>query len=472
MKSFSLFFTGLSLLAFESVSFGEIKVVSERNTDQNATAAFKFKNVPAPSKGDAATKATFTIVDGERDNNGGDLAKLHDGRVPTEDDAPSQNFFCRQGADGGRIQIDLGRAISIQQINTYSWHSGTRGPQVYKLYASVGDAVGFKPEPKRTTDPESCGWKFIAQVDTRPREGQGGGQYGVSTSDSGGDVGRYRYLLFDISRTEDKDMFGNTFYSEIDVIDPSAPQIAATNEETRPITKSFDAENGRYHFTIDATVAPELMEWADKELRPVVQEWYPKLVAMLPGENYSAPTNVTLIFRDNMGGTPASAGGGRINMNAGWFKRNLKGEARGSVVHEMAHVVQSYGRARRTNPNATRTPGWLVEGIPDYIRWFLYEPQSKGAEITQRNLVRAKYDASYRVTGNFLNWVTEKYDKDLVRKLNAAAREGKYSEELWKEYTNKTLQELGDEWRKAHEERLADAKPNAPANEPKKEQAQ
>jgi hypothetical protein len=27
-------------------------------------------------------------------------------------------------------------------------------------------------------------------------------------------------------------------------------------------------------------------------------------------------------------------------------------------------------------------PGWLVEGIPDYIRWFQYEPQSHGADAS------------------------------------------------------------------------------------------
>jgi hypothetical protein len=99
-------------------------------------------------------------------------------------------------------------------------------------------------------------------------------------------------------------------------------------------------------------------------------------------------------------------------MYCGWFRGVLERVARGWVVHEMVHIVQSYGRARRTNPDATRTPGWLVEGIPDYIRWFLYEPETKGAEITERNLARAKHDASYRITGNFLNWVVENHDKD------------------------------------------------------------
>ena len=222
---------------------------------------------------------------------------------------------------------------------------------------------------------------------------------------------------------------------------------------------TFQAGGGKYHFTMDSAVAPDLSEWANTELVPVVKEWYPKIVKLLPSDGFEANTNVTIRFRDNMRGTPASAGGGRVNCNAEWFRKNLKGEAKGAVVHELVHIVQEYGRARRANPDAARTPGWIVEGIPDYIRWFLYEPQAKGAEITQRNLSRAKYDGNYRITANFLNWVVEKYDKQVIQKLNVAAREGKYAEELWKEYTGKTVQDLGDEWRKAHETRLGVSSP-------------
>ena len=253
------------------------------------------------------------------------------------------------------------------------------------------------------------------------------------------------------------------------LLDPNATAlgaaaVAAGAGDPKPITKSFDAGDGKYHFTINGTLAPDLMEWANTQLRPVVQEWYPKLVEMLPSEGFSPRTNVTLRFREDMGGVPASAGGGTINCNAGWFRKELKREARGSVVHEMVHVVQSYGGGGRrgtTNATVTRMPGWLVEGIPDYIRWFLYEPETKGAEITQRNLARARFDASYRVTGNFLNWVTEKYDTNIIRKLNVAGRAGTYSEEIWKGATGKTSQELGDEWKKSHEVRLG-----APSNKP------
>jgi hypothetical protein len=107
------------------------------------------------------------------------------------------------------------------------------------------------------------------------------------------------------------------------------------------------------------------------------------------------------------------------------------------MVHETVHCVQRYRRG------GNRNPGWLVEGIADYIRFFKYEPGKLG----RINPDRARYDGSYRVTAAFLAYVTEKYDKELVRKLNMAMRAGEYKEEVWKDCTGKTVQELGEEWK-------------------------
>jgi hypothetical protein len=85
-----------------------IKVTFEYNSSQVAASAFKFKTVPAPSRTDIATRAKVTIVDGERDSNGGSVMKLRDGRGSSEGDQPAENFFFAQGTDGGLIQFDLG----------------------------------------------------------------------------------------------------------------------------------------------------------------------------------------------------------------------------------------------------------------------------------------------------------------------------------------------------------------------------
>ena len=168
--------------------FAEVKTTVEHIDNGSATAEFKFKKVPAPAKENAARKAKITIVAGKQDTNGAETKCLIDGKLPTEEDEPAANFFFEQRADGGRLQMDLGSAIEIKQINTYSWHPNTRGPQVYKLYVSDGTNKDFKAEPKAGTDPAKVGWKLIAKVDTRPKNSDDfGGQYGVSHADPHGD---------------------------------------------------------------------------------------------------------------------------------------------------------------------------------------------------------------------------------------------------------------------------------------------
>lgn len=436
------------VLVIAAISRAEIRVVADHHASDFASPAFQFATVPLPSQNDAATKAVFTLVDGRRDRNGGELDALHDGKVPIEEDQPGANFFFSAGVDGGRILVDLSGVVEVKQVNTYSWHPDTRGPQVYVLYAADGSAEGFNAQPKKDVDPATCGWMLIARVDTRPRQGDAGGQYGVGISDSAGLLGKFRYLLFDISRTEADDPFGNTFFSEIDVVDPTMPPapIATGPADGEGRREVVETEKGKYRIALDTTETPDLTEWAHKELAPVVKQWYPKIVKMLASEGYEAPTQVGILFSANMQGV-AATGGTRIRCAASWFRQNLQGEAKGAIVHELVHVVQNYGLARRNNPNAARTPGWVVEGIADYIRWFRYEPETRGAEITARGIDLARYDGNYRVSANFLNWVATAYDKDIVAKLNTAAREGRYREDLWKEATGRTVQELGDEWK-------------------------
>jgi hypothetical protein len=448
------------LLASGALALGEIKTVTEHKDTDHSTFAYRFKTVPGPSTNDAATTAKFTIVDGERDDNGGGLDKLNDGKLPSEEDQPLENFFFNAGTKGGRVRADLGSVREIKQVNTYSWHSNTRAPQVYDLFASDGKAEGFKSEPKSGTDPETCGWKRLAKVDTRPKSGEPGGQYGVSISDSEGVIGKYRYLLFDMMQTEDTDPFGNTFYSEIDVITADSPEAAAKTNGIIVV----QAPDGSCEITIDTTKALDLSDWAETKLAPVLAEWYPKIVAMLPSDGYTAPKKFSVTIAPGDG--VAATGGTRVTANSSWLKNRrgeMSPEAVGALLHEEVHVIQQYGRARRDNPNATRSPGWLVEGIPDYIRWFKFEPQSHGADIVwmrgRRNFT-PKYDGSYRITANFLDYVTTKYAPALVTKLNAAMRMGNYKADLWKEITGKTVEDLGDEWKKSVEEQLA-AKPAA-----------
>ena len=197
--------------------------------------------------------------------------------------------------------------------------------------------------------------------------------------------------------------------------------------------------------TIDTTQTPELKEWVETNLRPVMEAWYPKIAAMLPSDGFTAPTSFSITFRTDKSGFVADTNGTKINVSAAWFKHHLHDDARGAIVHEMVHVVQQYGRGKQTNPHPNKNPLWLVEGMADYIRWYKYEPQSHGAD--KFDLKKAQYDGSYRPSSNFLNYVVMHYDKKLVVELNAQMRAGNYSDDLWKQYTGHTVEELGAEWK-------------------------
>jgi hypothetical protein len=217
----------------------------------------------------------------------------------------------------------------------------------------------------------------------------------------------------------------------------------AANAQRHVVTLKTDAGD---EFDLDTSEAPDLTEWAEKELAPVVQQWYPRIVKMLPSEGFTAPRSFRIAFSASDRGVAATRGTA-IECSAHWFRNNLKGEAKGAVVHELVHVAQQYGRARRGGARRPQTPGWLVEGVADYIRWFLYEPESRGAEINARRVAEVRYDDSYRVSANFLNWVTEHHDRDIVCKLNAALREGRYRDDIWSDSTNLSLEQLGDKWK-------------------------
>jgi hypothetical protein len=475
VKKHPWFICALSSALFAGVALGEVKVTVDHNTGDKATPAFKFDNVPSPAKVNAAINAKFRVTMGDQDENGGGADVLHDGKLPTEEDQPTSNFFFSQGSKGGRFVVDLGSEIEIKQINSYSWHADTRAPQVYKVSGS-NDLKGE--------------WKQIADVDTRPKSGAVGGQYGVSIADADGTLGKYRYLRFDVSSTENDDQFGNTFYSEIDVIDKNELIGAGVDKAVAAGTSIFHVVDPPCEIVIDTSGAPDLKEWVDTKLGPTLVEWYPKIVKMLPSDGYQPPTRFTVLLRPGSG--VAATGGTRITANSGWLKSEINREAVGAIVHEEVHVVQQYGYGRTTfarrrggattqpagapatpRPRGTGNPTWLVEGIADYVRWWYYEPDGPRRYPARYSIVRAggrgrrggaatrpatqvaaaaptsrptSYDGSYTISANFLMYVAQKYDKNIVQEMNAAMRELRYDPELWVKYTGKTVEQLGAEW--------------------------
>jgi hypothetical protein len=181
---------------------------------------------------------------------------------------------------------------------------------------------------------------------------------------------------------------------------------------------------------VDVTDAPEMKEWAESAAR-ICERAYPMINEELKSDGFRPRRLITMRLKTDYDGV-ANARGGRILGSVRFFKAHP--DDFGAMIHETAHIVQQY---------TGRNPTWLVEGVSDYVRFFKFEPGKLGPIDAQR----AHYNHSYRVTAAFLAYLTEKYDKDIVRKLNKLMRDGEYKPEVFHELTGKDLPELDEEWR-------------------------
>ncbi len=187
---------------------------------------------------------------------------------------------------------------------------------------------------------------------------------------------------------------------------------------------------------LDVTDFPEGKEWGEAA-KGIVEKWFPIVTSWLSTESYKVPKEIRIVIKKEIS-APAYASGGTITVNGKWITQHP--EDLGMMVHELTHVVQSY-------PNSRLTPGWLVEGIADYTRWWKYEPElHAGRGRTKINVEKAKYTDSYRTTAVWLAWSSRKYHMGLVPSLDRAMRKREDPLPIFKTLTGKEPQELWDEF--------------------------
>jgi hypothetical protein len=216
---------------------------------------------------------------------------------------------------------------------------------------------------------------------------------------------------------------------------PTAGPAPAKVDDAASLTRYLDplaSAKTAPEVVIDVSEAPDVKPWAEKAA-VLVKEWFPHVCQLLATENYKTPKEIKLAFKPGIG-PPAYAGGNTITVKAEWIREHP--DDFGMMIHEMTHLIQSYG-------GRGNKPGWLVEGIADYIRWWRYEPETPRPRI---NPDTAKYTDSYRTTAAFLAWAVGKYDRSLVRKLDGAIREGKYEPAIFEQSTGKSLDALWEEY--------------------------
>lgn len=193
--------------------------------------------------------------------------------------------------------------------------------------------------------------------------------------------------------------------------------------------------------SVNANEAPELKEWAERAAR-VCERVYPMISDELPGAGFKPPQVITMTLRNDYQGV-AQVNNERMTLSPKYFKTNP--DDLGALVHVTSYVVQHY--RNRNNPK------WLVGGIADYVRYFKYEPGKLGPIDPER----ARYNGRFKETAAFLSYLTENYDKNIVRKLNQILRDGEYRDEAFQELTGRSVLELDEEWRASLRSALAGA---------------
>jgi hypothetical protein len=151
--------------------------------------------------------------------------------------------------------------------------------------------------------------------------------------------------------------------------------------------------------------------------------------------NPDASKKVTFIIDPAYSGV-AATGGGVIRYNPKWLKDHP--EDIDVVTHEVMHVVQSYGRGGG--------PGWLTEGIADYVRYAFGVNNRNGKWALPEYKEGQSYTNSYRITARFLVWLEQQGYTTLVNELDKASRSHTYRPELWQEVTGKTLDGLWSDY--------------------------
>lgn len=174
----------------------------------------------------------------------------------------------------------------------------------------------------------------------------------------------------------------------------------------------------------------------DASFSPVVKqkliETFFQVYPVLAKEYNPNTAKAVTFFIDTAYKGVAATSGTVVSYNPQWFIKHA--EDIDVVTHEVMHIVQAYGNA----PG----PWWVTEGIADYVR-SVYGVNNNAAKwMLGAYKEGQKYDNGYRVTARFFTWLEKNGHPGIVKALDKRMRDHSYTENVWKEQTSKTLDEL------------------------------
>ncbi|MXV50572.1 secretory protein [Pedobacter sp. HMF7647] len=159
---------------------------------------------------------------------------------------------------------------------------------------------------------------------------------------------------------------------------------------------------------------------------------YPKLA-----KEYNPKTlKKVVFFVDTAYKGVAATDDGQVVFSSEWLKKH-PGDI-DVVTHEVMHIVQNYGESVG--------PGWLTEGIADFAR-SKFGVDNAGAGWKLPDLKQGQsYENSYRITARFFTWMEQKVKPGIVKTVDSKLRDHTYTDNVWKQQTGKTLDELWAEY--------------------------
>jgi len=217
-----------------SIETGSTPVVV-RIEPGDGTSAFTFPSIPPPNPTDVADLAQarchVTLLGNEGEEIGphrksGQATRLIDGTGQSYEDAPGESLYFTDASEG-YILLDLGEALPLSRIHTYSWHLNDDFPELRRRAVQRYTLWGCgerRPDTLPSKDSAVEGWTRIARVDTDSffnveEDPDRPAQQVCAIYSNQPELGRYRYLLFQVYPTPmpDSHRSRHTFFGEIDV---------------------------------------------------------------------------------------------------------------------------------------------------------------------------------------------------------------------------------------------------------------
>ncbi|HYH75187.1 MAG TPA: ricin-type beta-trefoil lectin domain protein [Candidatus Saccharimonadales bacterium] len=150
-----------------------------------------------------------------------------------------------------------------------------------------------------------------------------------------------------------------------------------------------------------ANVLPVLQ--AGKDL---LEDWYPKIVTKL-GNTSGSPSSFTITSAPNTN-TAAYVIGTTMTVDEGWAIANAANQPSDLFIHEGTHIASN---------GIVNTPSWIVEGIADYIKYYMYG--SNVAPVPSS----FTYLHGYEHAGYMFNYIETAFNKpNFVKDLYANRR--------------------------------------------------